>query len=476
VPLGNVAVALQENDFPAAGFQVRVGPPSGLAGSGAPLLCGSRCWVWPDVALIRSAHLHLELANERITAAIHSTAENGPGTALDRRKPEHGIEAIRGKRILFVFCSLELGGAERQGMHLARYLKNLGCDVRVWGHLGHGLVEQECDEAGIPWAIHRFLWPCRKSSLVRDGWRVLRALRRDRPDVILPYTAWANMSCGLTWRLSPAKVCIWSQRNVHDMRGHPLERFAYRRVSAVVCNAAHEVDYLRRTLGETPAPVSIVHNGVELVPRIRTRAAWREELGVGEDTTVAAMVANFRSVKDHPTLLHAWRKVLAATPAGQSRPRLLLAGAPQDSYDAVRQLASSLGLLDTVHFLGQIKDISGLLAATDIGILASNHEGLPNVVIEYMAGGLPVVATDLPGTREALGDDSQQQLCKLGDPDSLAGQLQALLNEPDLRRQLGMRNQRRAAQEFSVDKMCQTTADLISDLLGGHAATGRACS
>lgn len=143
-------------------------------------------------------------------------------------------QQLTGKRILFVLPGLELGGAERQGLHLAFYLKDLGCDIRIWGHLGSGMVEQKCDEAGIPWSIHRFRWPCRKSSLIRDGWNMICELRKERPDVILSYTSWANMSCGLTWRWSPAKVCIWSQRNIHDLSGHPLERYAYHRVSAVV--------------------------------------------------------------------------------------------------------------------------------------------------------------------------------------------------------------------------------------------------
>lgn len=69
---------------------------------------------------------------------------------------------------------------------------------------------------------------------------------------------------------------------------------------------------------------------------------------------MATMVANFRLQKDHPTLLYAWRKVLAAISQNQTRPRLLLAGLPMQPYDAVHQLASNLGLLDSVNFLGQV--------------------------------------------------------------------------------------------------------------------------
>lgn len=375
---------------------------------------------------------------------------------------------LNGKRVLFVFCSLELGGAERQGMHLARYLKSLGCDVRVLAtHGGPGLVIDHCSAAGIPWSVQRFHWPCRKSSLLRDSWGMVRALRREHPDVIIAYTWWANVGCGLTWRWSPAKIFIWSQRGL-ALRGDAVERFAYRRVSAVVCNAEHEVDYLRQTLGQTRAPVSVVHNGVQLAPCIKTGEEWRGELGIGESATVVTMVANFGRYKDHPTLLRAWHNVVESLPEDQTRPRLLLAGAPQQSYDAVHQLAGDLGLLDSVSFLGQVKDVSGLLAASDIGILTSTTEGLSNSVLEYMASGLPVVATDLPGNREVLDNDPQQPFCRPGDADSLAARLQVLLHNPDLRQKLGARNQRRALAEFSLDKMCEKTSGIMADLLDGH--------
>lgn len=375
-------------------------------------------------------------------------------------------QTLSGKRILFVFCSLELGGAERQGLHLARHLKSLGCDVQVWSnHADPGLVVDHCNNLNIPWSVHRFRWPCRKSSLVRNSMRMLWALRQERPDVILTYTTWPNVGCGLTWRWSPAKVCIWGQRNVNDLQGHPVERFAYRRVSAVICNAEHQVEYLRQTLGETRAPVSVVHNGIKLEPCIKTRATWRAEFGISKDTTVVTMVANFRQQKDHETLLHAWRKVLAAIPQGQTRPRLLLAGAPLQSYNTVHQLASNIGLLDSVSFLGQVKDVSELLTASDIGVLVSSYEGLSNSIVEYMASGLPVVATDLLGNREALGDDPQQLFCKPGDSDSLANQLQVLLHNPNLLRELGARNRQRATSEFSIDKICETTVGIICDLL-----------
>jgi len=176
-------------------------------------------------------------------------------------------------------------------------------------------------------------------------------------------------------------------------------------------------------------------------------------------------VANFRPQKDHATLLYAWQQMLTSIPQGQTLPRLLLAGAPQESYTVVHQQATNLGLLDTVTFLGQVKDVSGLLAASDIGVLTSTKEGLSNSILEYMVCGLPVVATDLPGNREALGDDPRQPFCKDGDPNSLAVRLNTLMYNQDLRQKLGTRNQQRASEKFSIDAMCERTVGIICDLL-----------
>ena len=393
-------------------------------------------------------------------------------------------QILNGKRILLVFCSLELAGAQRQGMHLARYLKGMGCDVSVMATNGRtGFFNKECSDAGIPWSIQRFHWPCRKISLLRDSWAMVRTLRKVRPNVILSYTTWANVGCGLTWRLSPARMCIWSQRGVNSLRGDALERFVYRRVSAVICNAGHEVGYLHQTLGETPAPVHVVHNGVQLAPCQKTRAEWRGELGIEGYSTVATMVANFGHYKDHPTLLRAWQKVLKSLPEGQTYPRLLLAGfANSIPYlEVVQRLIIELGIEGSVKILGQVRDVSGLLAASDIGILASGRvdiispneqspfaqEGLSNSVLEYMASGLPVVATDLPGNHEALGENPQQPFCKLGDADSLCACLKVFLHDPNLCRELGERNQQRALADFSLESMCEKTVGIIANLLDG---------
>jgi glycosyltransferase involved in cell wall biosynthesis len=381
---------------------------------------------------------------------------------------EHYEDQSRGfekMKALLVFPGPELGGAERQGMHLARNLKSQGCEVHVWSTLsGHGRVVEECAAENIPWAAHRFLWPCRKSSLVRDGLHLMRALRRLRPDVIVSYTTSPNVGCGLFWRFTPAKVCIWGQRNTSDLRGDRIERLAFRQVSAVVCNAAHEVEYLEKTLGKSKIPIHVVSNGLAPAPIAKTRQAWRSDLNIPQNAVVAVMLANFRPQKDHTTLLNAWAGMLKDANPDQPRPCLVLAGAPQFTFQEVRQLAEELKIIDTIRFPGQVHDVSGLLAACDIGVLISKREGLSNAVLEYMAAGLPVITTDLPGNREALGDGSENAFCLPENSNDLAERLLRLMLNPDARYVMGEQNRQRAEIRFSIEAMCEKTTEIAINL------------
>lgn len=386
-------------------------------------------------------------------------------------------DPLHGARVLFYVVSPLLGGAERQALHVARHLQGLGCEVHVWScQDGEGAFREACRAEGFPWAVHRFRWPCRKSSLLRDGWRLRRALRRARPDVILPYTAWPNVGCGLVWRGSGARACLWGQRNVHGLSGHMLERIAFRQVSTVIANAVHELEYLRDLLGPTPATLHVVPNGSRLDVAQRTRADWRADLAIPAEAVVVTMLAHRRTVKNHTLLLQAWRHVVARTGPETSLPVLLLAGAPGDADPQVQQGLADLGPSARARLLGPVSDVAGLLAASDIGVLTSLHEGLPNALIEYMAAGLPVVASDIPGNREVLGHDPRQPLFPSGDPVALATRLQAFMDDPATRQDVGTRNRDRAARQFSVDAMCTATTAILRDALASSPRRRRPVS
>jgi len=108
-----------------------------------------------------------------------------------------------------------------------------------------------------------------------------------------------------------------------------------------------------------------------------------------------------------------------------------------------------------------VEDISGLLFAADLGVFSSRLEGCPNGVLESMAAGLAVVATDCPGIREAVGDEALPWLVPPGDPETMAAKLLELAEHPDLRAELAIQNRQRIESEFTLERMNWRLATLL---------------
>jgi len=360
---------------------------------------------------------------------------------------------LRGIRMIMLQQSLEMGGAERQGLLLARWLKEChGADIEVWGLEHSGAAAAYCENQGIPWRLVPWDWRGSRREMLTGLLRLLLALRQARPDVLLPYTMPPNIACGLFWRWVGARTCIWNQRDEGRQRFWPwLESRAVRNTPWFVSNSFHASDFLVEKLGVHHPKVEVIHNGIEMAPPVHDRTVWRARLGISAETFVACMVANLHAFKDHSTLLRAWR--LVKDSSGTIHPILLLAGRDDGIGAGLLAMVEQLDLSEQVRFLGHVQDIPGLLKASDIGVFSSLKEGVPNGVLECMAAGLPVVATDIPGIREALGADNEQFLAEEEDPPSLAGPVLRFLHDQDLRQSVGQRNLERVREEFSKERM-----------------------
>lgn len=378
---------------------------------------------------------------------------------------------LSGARVLIVLPTLGRGGAERQAMLLGRYLAGReGADVRLVS-VAHRDVSTaltpELDAAGLHYeqftlGAHTF----QKLVQVWDVARFTAMLRRYRPDILMPYTMLANVLCGITWRAGGAGLCIWNQRDEGRMRVAAwLERWAVRQTPFFLSNSAHGAQFVIDVLGVARARVGIIHNGIGLPAAERAPDSWRADLSVPRGALVATMVANLHRFKDHETLISAWRLVhdrLSGAPV--SPPLLVLAGAPGDRADVIRKQIDELGLTGHVRLPGPVVDVRGLLGASDMLVFSSHREGLPNAVLEGMAAGLPVVATDYPGIREALGAGSEPWLARPSDAVDLAGRLVEVILDPELRQRLGALNRSRVEADFSVEAMGSATVDVICRL------------
>ncbi len=382
------------------------------------------------------------------------------------------MAGLENTRILFVLGNLELGGSERQALLLARHLKDgSGADARVLGLVGEpGGAASICDEERIPWKgglLRRQDGPAGRTA---DLLRSARALRSARPDVLLPYTWLPNMVCGLTWRVSGARTCIWNQRDEGLGAGEGKRmRIAARMTPVFLANSEGGKTFLAERLGVPCDRIRVIPNGVLLPPPREDRRAWREKVGVENGRFVALMLANIHPHKDHATLLRAWSRVLAREKGRGQPPILLLAGRSYGYEGGLKALAFDLGLGDSVRFLGPVDDVSGLLGAVDLCVHSARTEGLPNAVLEAMSAGVPVVATDLPGVREAVGASCFRFLAPPGDHEAMADRILAFAGSDRLRAETGKDLRDRAGREFGADAMCRAASEVILEALGGSA-------
>lgn len=351
-------------------------------------------------------------------------------------------------RILYVIGTLERGGAETQLVELASGLDRARFEPTVCCLAGGGPLAATLAARGVPVEI----------VAATSGPRRLRALtgfsrllRRVRPDVVHGHLYWGNVAAALGGRLLGARAVVGSRLNL--ARPPPPARRALRRLAnawthLVIANSEAVRHAAARVEGLTEERLIVIHNGVDCSRfDVAPDPRLRDSLGGGAGPLVT-VVANLRRSKGHAVFLQAWASVVRALP----RSRALLVGSGP-LHDELENRAAALGVRSSVHFLGARHDVPALLALTDVVAHASLREGFPNAVLEALAAGRPVVATDAGGTREAIVDGRTGLLVPPGDASALEAGLMRLLSNPDEARALGDAGRRHVAERFRISTM-----------------------
>jgi glycosyltransferase involved in cell wall biosynthesis len=323
-------------------------------------------------------------------------------------------------------------------------------------------LASELRRVGVPVHVlpdlQRSIDPARDARAVR----AMRALiRKVRPDIVHTHSTKAGLLGRLAaWREGRPAIHTahaWSFSDGLPRRRKaiaiPVERLAGRltRRFIVVSGADREVALRYRVARDEQ--VRIIHNGVVDV-------SDRARPGVGAPPVIA-MVARMAAPKDHDLLLRALSGVVAPF-------RLWLIGDGPDRGAVEAQIAA-LGLADRVELLGVRRDVPALLARTHLFVLASRQEGFPLATLEAMRAGLPVIASDVGGVREAVEHEQTGMLIPRGDTDRLREALQRLLLDPGLRAELGAAGRRAFEAKFTVAEMNARTLDVYNDILSPPA-------
>ena len=354
-------------------------------------------------------------------------------------------------RVLMFIQSLELGGSETQCVEVARQLKEEGYSVTVGYLRGGGPLEARLNETGLEHIEFPVRGSLLRPSTIVQMLRLAAFLRKRNFGVVHTNDLYSNLFAVPAAWLARVPVIISSRRDMGRWWWYtPVRRKILKKIQAFSTRILVNSDAIRQELitrdGFPQDKIHVVYNGIDREKFAQTAGDRKLLLpGLTANHKLIVMVANMHiGVKGHSDLIEAARTIHEACPEA----RILLAG-DGEMRPFFQDQVKAAGLEEMFMFLGHRTDIPGLLACCDIGVLASRSEGLPNAVLEYMAAGLPVVATTVGGLPEIIEDETSGLLVPPEDPAALCTAIVRLLMDEQLRKRLGTAGRERVVAQFN---------------------------
>ena len=352
------------------------------------------------------------------------------------------------------------GGTERQILEIISGLINRGFlppeSVRVLCLNREAFYSRKLEELGVRVeSLHRApkLGPGRPLGFCRI-WRSFR------PEIVHSFTVIGTFFSVWPRLVHPSRLIDGSIRSAPapeslSFKIRALNRFNYRFADAVIANSKAGLAAFR----PPPQKSMVIHNGFNFgrIARLSPRDALKKELGI-TGKKVIGMVANFFPGKDYGTFLQAAQSLLE-----QRKDLIFLAIGCGDLLERSRSSIRPRHR-DRVLFLGQREDVESWVNLFDIAILTTKSEGISNSILEYMALGKPVIATDCAGNREIIENGVSGLLIRPADPEELAVKISLLLQDEGSMNRMGQAGALRIQKEFDLDKMISAYCRLYAKL------------
>jgi glycosyltransferase involved in cell wall biosynthesis len=351
-------------------------------------------------------------------------------------------------RVALLITSLNVGGAETQTVALAGHLRRRGHDVLVITLLPTAGLRDQLLDTG---AQLTSLGMSRGVPDPRSLWRLYAILRSWQPDILHCHMTHPNLMGRIIGRMAGVGVIISTIHNTYE--GGWWRKWAYRvtdrlahRTTAV--SSASAARYI--ALGAVPASrMCVVPNGIDVErfrPNVECRNARRRVLHVGDDFLWLA-VGRLEAPKDYANMLDAFASVTTCTPGA----RLCIAGHGKLEAE-LRGRAQRLGIANRVDFLGLRRDIGELMSAADAFVMSSSTEGLPMVLLEAAATGLPIATTDVGGIGEIVRSGETGYLVPPHDSVALAAAMLTIQElDASQRSAMGARARARVVARYGLD-------------------------
>ena len=363
--------------------------------------------------------------------------------------------------VLQFIPTLDRSGAEKQMVLLSKGLPHDRFRVEAAALTRLGPLAAELEGAGVPVTLIGKRHKADPFALAR----MVRFLRAKKFDVVQTWIFAANVYGRIAARRARVPVVVTAEMAVDLWKGR-AQREIDRRLAPwtdkVVGNSRAVVDFYRK-VGVPEGRLACIPSGIAAeAPPAADRAAVRAEFGWPADAPLAIFAGRLAPQKGVDDLLTALDLLQHVRPDLRT---LIVGDGPLRGR--LEETARAFRLLDGAgfaRFAGHRNDVPRLLAAADLLVLPSLYEGLPNVVLEAMQLGKPVVATAAPGTTEAVADGETGLLVPVRTPTDLAEAIRTVVGDPDLAHRLGEAGRARVEAEFRAEVMVQRFADLYEQL------------
>ncbi len=370
------------------------------------------------------------------------------------------------KRILQFIGSFHQGGSERQAVALTRLLKTDAThDIYVATLNREGVLLADMTDAGFDDIPEFPLTSFFNANFVRQVRACAAYLQENKIDLVHTHDFYTNVFGMATARLAGVKFKIASKRETGGMRSSGqefVEKLAFGRADAIVVNSAAVREHLSGR-GVPSDKIRVIYNGLNLARFEQVTALDHEKYGLptGENVRFITLVANLRhEVKNIPMFMRAAKRINETVP----NIHFVIAG-EGDLKDELKATAATTGIAENVHFIGRCDDVPALLAASYACVLTSTAEGFSNSILEYMAAGKPVVATNVGGAAEAIVENETGFLVVSDDDEAMALHLTDLLNDDEKAVRFGAAGKQIVADKFSEGSQLRATLELYNSLL-----------
>jgi L-malate glycosyltransferase len=294
-------------------------------------------------------------------------------------------------------------------------------------------------------------------SMFRKRKQLAHRMRELGIDVVQTFFVEGHLVGGAAAQMVGVKAIVSSRRNLgysYTLKEKLLLKIANRYPRRWLANSQAVADVVSRLEAINRSRFDVIYNGVEIPP---------DDAGPKTGDTAGqtvVMVANLRPVKGVDTLIRAAAVVVKSVPNARF---VIVGDGPQRT--SLLKLTADLSLTGRIDFIGSTSDVRSTLRGATVGVLTSTSEGFSNAILEYMCAGLPVVATDVGGNREAVLDGKTGFLVASADQNALAAKLIYLLTHPDESFRLGRAGRERAETEFSLVAMIRNHQEYYVKLL-----------